>query len=147
MRKDYSAIRRELEGKLQKALDHLNTSYRKVLALDLPSEGEFDEELLEVWESFAARFSRTVDLFLTRYLRTRLLEEDPGFSGTLRDSLNQAEKLGIIQEAELWLQIRELRNLAAHEYLEEKLARFFFALKELTPNVLAIQSLFATEER
>lgn len=34
-----------------------------------------------------------------------------GFSGSLRDFVNQAEKLGYIENAETWMGIRELRNI------------------------------------
>ena len=103
-----------------------------------------NEEELETWESFSARFSRVSDIFITRYLRTRILEEDPGFIGTLRDFLLKAEKMGLIDDTNHWLVIRELCNLAAHEYVEEGLTRFFRALKESAPTLLGIAQHFKT---
>ena len=73
-----------------------------------------------------------------KYLRTLALEQDPAFNGTVRDVLNFAEKFGTIDSAELWMEIRELRNISAHEYLDEKLSAHFKRVRDLTPHVLAI---------
>ena len=101
-----------------------------------------DEEQLETWESFAARFGRVSDIFLTRYLRSRVLEEDPGFSGTLRDFLLKAEKMNLIDDTTKWLSIRELRNLSTHEYGEEGLTKFYRSLKENACHLFSIKDLF-----
>lgn len=125
--------------KLLKALLHLEYSFAKVQAL--PTDAiELDEERLETWESFTARFSRCVDLFLVRYLRARLLHEDPGFSGTLRDAVNQGEKLGLVDDARAWLTLRELRNIAAHEYSEQDLGAFYERLRQEAPRILALEA-------
>lgn len=128
--------------KLLKALDYLEYSYNKVLSLSTKVE-QLDPESLEIWESFAARFSRVSDIFLSRYLRTRVLLNDPGFAGTLRDFLNQAEKMGILERAEDWMGIRELRNITAHDYSEEDLGQFFHILRQEYPKLLAIRKLLA----
>lgn len=125
---------------MTKALDYLEYSYHKVLPLS-NKVSELDAESLEVWESFAARFSRVSDIFLTRYLCTCILLNDPGFNGTLRDFLNQAEKIGIIENADIWLGIRELRNITAYDYTEEDLGQFFQTLRRECPKLLAIRNL------
>ena len=122
--------------KLSKALDYLEYSYNKVLTLPIHVE-QLDPESLEVWESFAARFSRVSDLFLSRYLRTRVLINDPGFAGTLRDFLNQAEKMGIIEQSEMWMGIRELRNITAHDDSEEDLEQFFGTIKTRMSEIIS----------
>ncbi|MCH9644804.1 MAG: hypothetical protein K0U23_08125, partial [Gammaproteobacteria bacterium] len=83
--------------KLCKALDHLEYSYKKILKLPVDAN-KLDDEMLETWESFAARFSRVTDIFLTKYLRSYVLVNDPGFRGSLRDYVNQAEKTGLIDD-------------------------------------------------
>lgn len=126
------------EDKLRKALKHLEYSYNKILKL--PSHvATLDEEMLETWESFAARFARVCDIFLSRYIRTIVLLEDPGFSGTLRDFLNVAEKIGIVDDAKKWLSIRELRNITAHEYSDQDMSAFFETLKKNCPAILALK--------
>lgn len=110
--------------RLEKSLEYLLYSFQKVQLLTSNPE-EMDAESLETWEGFSARFSRTVEIFLTRYLKTRILLEDPGFRGTLRDLLNQAEKMEIIEDAQGWLKLRELRNITAHDYNDSDLAEYF----------------------
>ena len=77
------------------------------------------EEELEVLESFSSRFARYSDLILSRYLRFLAREKDPAFRGSAIDIINLGEKFGWIKDAAAWRRIRELRNLAAHEYESE----------------------------
>jgi hypothetical protein len=87
--------------KTLKSLDHLTYSFEKAQKMSPGPDLEDDE--LETWESFAARLSRSVDLFLTKYIRLRIKKEDPGFDGSLRDYCNLAEKLGLIESADSWM--------------------------------------------
>lgn len=123
--------------KLKKALTHLNYSYNKIRKL--PAEApSLDEESLETWESFAARFARVANIFITKYLRTRISIEDPGFEGSVRDILDRAEKLNLLDKADTWFEIRGLRNITAHEYTEEQLSQFFQQLRKYAPILLKI---------
>lgn len=125
------------QQKLLKALKHLDYSYNKIKLL--PADvSQLDEENLETWESFSARFSRVADIFLTRFLRAYVLTHDPGFEGTLRDFVNQGEKLGVLDDARAWMAIRELRNITSHDYSENDLTQFFIRLKTETPRLLGI---------
>lgn len=123
---------------LNKALDRLSYSYQKVKNLSLSTEA-LDDEALETWESFSARFARASDIFLSQYLRVAILVTDKGFQGTMRDFLNIGEKLGLIDDAEAWMNIRELRNLSAHEYTEEDLKIVFERLLQECPRLLSIR--------
>ncbi len=124
--------------KLLKALAHLEYSFNKIQKLPEDSS-TLDEESLEVWESFSARFSRVSDLFLTKYVRAMVLKNDPGFEGSLRDFVNQGEKLGIVDDAEVWMEIRSLRNISAHDYTEEELTEFFKKLRVYAPHLLQLK--------
>lgn len=137
---DYQAILTDVAGKLAKAIAHLEYSYNKIQTLSSPSSNA-DDEILETWESFAARFSRVSDIFVMKYLKTRILMEEPGFRGTTRDCLNLAEKLGLIHVATDWVTIRELRNIAAHEYNDDDLSAFYLKLKQLCPTLLSLNSV------
>ncbi|MBI5448276.1 MAG: hypothetical protein HY939_06075 [Gammaproteobacteria bacterium] len=128
----------EQKNKLLKAIQHLAYSYHKIIKLPT-HPNQLDEETLETWESFSARFGRVADVFLTRYLRTFVLLHDPGFNGSFRDFINQGEKLGVIDHADTWMAIRELRNISAHEYTDKDLAEFFKKLKLETPKLLALK--------
>ncbi len=130
----------EQKEKLLKAIRHLEYSYNKVV--NLPTEpDQLDEETLETWESFAARFCRVADVFLAKYVRAFVLLEDPGFHGSFRDTLHQAEKLNLINNTETWMAVRELRNISAHEYTDKDLAVFFHKLRAEAPKLIAIKNV------
>lgn len=124
-------------AKLKKSLRHLSYSYAKVQKLSA-AVAQMDDETLETWESFTARFSRTVDLFLTKYLRAVVLKEDPGFSGTIRDYADYGEKLGLIDSSDQWMEFRGFRNVIVHEYEDEDLQKNLEDLRRLAPIVLSI---------
>lgn len=126
--------------KLQKALKHLEYSLSKVNKLPVNVE-LLSEDQLETWESFSSRFSRCVDIFLTKYIRTVVLKNDPGFSGSLIDSVNQAEKMKLIDSADEWLSLRALRNMTAHEYTESDLAMYFDTIRSKAPVILKIKNI------
>lgn len=126
------AIQRE---EILSALEYLNYSWTKVQKLS-SDPAELDPETLETWESFAARFARVTDIFLTKYLRTRILQADPAFRGELRDFVNQAEKASLLSDANQWMEIRELRNKIAHEYTKSDLSQLFQDVLKTTPFVL-----------
>lgn len=135
-------IKAQITQQLHKALNYLSYSYNKVQ--QLPDEqAELDQESLETWESFAARFSRVADIFLAKYIRCCLLIDDPAYRGSFRDSMNRAEKLGLIDDVEHWMSIRAMRNLAVHEYAEENLSNYFQNLKHYTPALLGIKSILS----
>lgn len=126
--------------KLLKAFDHLEYSYR--LITDLPTDvPTLDNETLAKWESYTARFARVADFFMSRYLKTAILLQDPGFRGTLRDLLNMAEKMKLIDSTDNWLAIRELRNITVHEYSEDDLGAYFNRLRMEYPKLLAIKKV------
>lgn len=139
---NYDDLIIETGAKLLKALDHLEYSFNKIQ--NLPDDlTEMDDEIMETWESFLSRFSRVSDIFIMQYMRTRISVEEPGFRGATRDYLNKAEKLRLIKEAALWVTIRELRNVEAHEYNDEDLTEFYRKLKSLTPALLAIRNVIS----
>lgn len=120
---------------LRKALKHLETSFAKVTVLKTDVSKMTDDEL-ETWESFSSRFSRASDIFISKVLRGWALKRDPAFRGSLIDLLNEAEKNGVIDSANVWARIRELRNVAAHEYAEEDLSNLFDEIRKLAPKIL-----------
>ncbi|MBS0349949.1 MAG: nucleotidyltransferase substrate binding protein [Proteobacteria bacterium] len=135
---DYQNLLAVSRQKLLKAIRHLEYSYNKIKTLP-NNVSTLDDETLETWESFSARFARVAEIFLTRYLRSYVLAADPGFEGTLRDFVNQGEKLGLIDDARVWMGIRELRNISSHDYSETDLTHFFIRLKNEAPRLLSIR--------
>lgn len=129
----------QIRSSVEKALSHLEYSFKKVQ--NIPLTGSWSEEQLEVLESFSSRFARSSDLIVSRFLRFKALQLDPAFRGSVIDLLNLAEKHQLISSAKSWLRIRELRNVAAHEYEASDLARLFQELQQLTPIVLQVRTL------
>jgi len=126
--------------KLLKAIAHLEYSFNKIQSL--PDDiAILDEEQLETWESFSARVSRVTDIFIMKYIRTLILINDPGFSGSVRDMLDQAEKLHIIDECEFWLKMRGLRNVTVHDYKESDINQYFAEIKAACPRLIAIKTM------
>ena len=137
---DYEQPLAEHTESIKKALNYLKYSYKKIQSL-LMSLHNADPELLETWESFVARFARVTDIFMIKYIRVRILMDDPGFEGTFIDHLNRAEKLGLIHDTHQWREIRNLRNQATHEYSPQELEPYLLQIKALIPMVLEIEKI------
>ncbi len=127
-----------IKSKLTKAIIHLEYSALRTKNHTTDPASMSEQELAD-WESFTARFSRVAELFLQRYLRTKLLHLDPGFQGSFRDQLHAAHKFGLISEVDPWLVIREMRNRMAHEYEDARLEILFEEVRSRTPLLLAIR--------
>lgn len=130
-------LENQIREDLRRALAHFKYTHAKVQRIDLAAE--WDEETLETLESFSSRFARLSDLFIARYLRLKLRQSDPGYRGSLIDSLNLGEKLGLLDSARDWARIRELRNIAAHEYSADDYRRLYAELLRLSPYLLEIE--------
>lgn len=92
---------------------------------------------LDAFEALTGRYARTSDMILQKLFRglDALELED---QGTLLDTLNRAEKRGLIVSAADFREIRELRNEIAHEYAQENLRPLFDSILEHTPTLLEI---------
>lgn len=137
---DYQKLLEKHKDSLKKSLKYLKDSYAKIQPLPIHIK-EGDSETLEIWESYVARFARVSDIFVMKYLKTKISSENPAFRGTVRDLLNEAEKLNLIESAQQWLDIRDLRNRATHDYEESELEGYLEDIKRLTPLVLAIEKI------
>ena len=107
---------------LQKTKAVLDISFEKCKPISLTKE--LSEKNLESFEALTARFARYIDIASQKVLKTifLLLRENPG---AVIDQAALAEKLKIIPSAALFLELREMRNLIAHEYAEEDLRKLF----------------------
>jgi hypothetical protein len=106
----------------------LNKSVIKCQGIGLKDQYTFEEQ--ESFDSFTSKFARTSDIFIQKVLRTIwLLFHEPAIP--LIDLANRCEKEGIIPSADILVEIRDLRNQIAHEYLPE-------ALKAMLPEVFRL---------
>ncbi|MFZ4404105.1 MAG: nucleotidyltransferase substrate binding protein [Pseudobdellovibrionaceae bacterium] len=124
-------------GKIVKSLKYLEYSYNRTLKMPVKPVEMTDSEL-EAWDSFASRFARTSDIFLSKYIKAYLLTDDPAYEGGFHDQLNRAEKLGLLANVETWMDIRELRNATVHEYSDQDLEKIFEKFRKYTPLLLAL---------
>lgn len=91
--------------------------YSQPINVDWVRELESAPELAEQLEAFVSRFGRMQDTIADKLLPRWLLAlaETPG---SHIETLNRAEKLGVISDVEQWLEARKLRNRLIHEYIE-----------------------------
>ena len=125
--------------KIVKSIRYLEFTFSRVNNLSTNPELLTDEQL-ELWDSFAVRFARTSDLFLSKFLKAAAKRDDPAFDGTFRDTLNYCEKLKIIENVPKWLEIRELRNVTVHEYSDQDLNEIFKKLVKFTPELIDLSA-------
>ncbi len=125
--------------KIVKSLKYLEYSYQRTLTMPTNPKVMTDEQL-EAWDSFASRFARSSDVFLSKFVRAFILKDDPAFDGGFKDQLNRAEKLGLIENAITWMEIRELRNATVHEYSDEDLEKIFLKFRLFTPLLIALRT-------
>ena len=135
---DFQSLLNVTKSELLKAIDHLEVSCNKIKAKKIGLASKNVEDL-EVLEAMASRFARASDLFLSKYVRLSVMAGDPAFRGSLRDFLNQGEKLGLIEDANVWLAIRELRNKIANDYATAELKEIFAQIMSQTPHLISIR--------
>lgn len=68
-------------------------------------------------ESFGAKFGRMQDTIMDKLIPAFLACAGEN-TGPAIDNLSRLEKLDLIQDADAWLQMRQLRNRLVHEYME-----------------------------
>lgn len=77
-----------------------------------------DVELSERLQAFSARFARLQDTVMDKLL-PRLLAAAGEAIGSAIDTLNRADRLGLVERPEEWVALRQLRNRLVHEYMED----------------------------
>ena len=93
----------------------MERSYDRCKDIDLLSLSEDD---LEKLETLAARFSRSIDILINKFLRSLDIAELEDVSRKL-DIVIRAEKRGFVENYEELIELKNLRNELAHEYIEE----------------------------
>jgi hypothetical protein len=79
-----------------------------------------------------SKFNRTSDIFTQKVLRSVwLLIHEPYVP--FIDMINKSEKMLILRSADHMIEIRDLRNQIAHEYIPE-------AIRDLVPEVIELTS-------
>ena len=77
-----------------------------------------DPVLAERLDAFVSRFGRLQDTVGDKLLPA-LLSALAEPVGPAIDNLDKAEKLGLLESVDLWMEMRRLRNQMVHEYIED----------------------------
>jgi hypothetical protein len=107
---------------VRKECTHLSTTdqrlFGSLFTLEQATRLEEDPDLAERVEAFVGRFGRLQDTVGDKLLPLLLtaLGEKPSAA---IDNLDRAERLGLINSADEWMIIRNLRNQMVHEYIED----------------------------
>ena len=110
---------RQYRDKAKKALELYLHSARRVSSFDLNVLKTPED--LEPYDALAERFERAVEITLNPLLKSIELAETGASSETIRDKLNLAAKLNLIDDVDLWLEMRAVSNRIAHDYLPERI--------------------------
>ena len=101
---------------------HLGYSYGRLFTQSIDVDWvrglDDDPELAERLEAFVSRFGRMQDTIADKLLPRWLLALAET-TGSQIETLNRAERLGVLENVELWLEARKLRNRLVHEYMED----------------------------
>lgn len=121
----------------KKAKSHLVHSLRKIETWDFSKE--FDVEELETLEALTARFERLSDILVQKVLKT-IDTIDQEKNRTVRERLISAEKKELISNHNTFLEIRELRNIIAHDYNGEKLGEIVQNVRQYSKFLIQVLS-------
>jgi len=120
----------ELES-LDRAMEHLDYSYQRCMPL---TGSVLSDEELERFEALTSRFARVSDILVQKLFRI-IDQLDLDDAGTARDRINRAEKKGMIARANEFVEIRQLRNVIAHEYEPEAMQTIFASVLRHCPSL------------
>lgn len=99
-------------------LDTDSRLFSDVFTLEDAQKIEADPILAERLDAFVSRFGRLQDTVGDKLLPV-LLNALAEPTGAAIDNLDKAEKLGLIESADAWMEMRRLRNQMVHEYIED----------------------------
>ena len=106
---------------VQKEGSHLSYSWHRIFAHEIDNKWvqalDLQPEIAEQLEAFTSRFGRMQDTIADKLL-PRWLQAQAENTGSQIETLNRAERLGVINSVEQWLEARKLRNRLVHEYME-----------------------------
>lgn len=107
---------------VRKECQHLSTTDQRLFkSLFTPAQAtrlESDPDLAERVEAFVGRFGRLQDTVGDKLLPL-LLDALGEKTSAAIDNLDRAERLELLQSADEWMSMRNLRNQMVHEYVED----------------------------
>jgi hypothetical protein len=104
--------------RIQEALKHLSPLF----PVDEHTVQHFTENETLWLELLMHCFAKLQDLMGSQLINLFLLHTEEAINVdaiTMRDKLNKLEKLSVIENADLWISFRDIRNHTAHEYPDD----------------------------
>jgi predicted nucleotidyltransferase len=115
---------------LSLSLKRLLDSYERCVRIGIKET--YSDEEFEKFDVLTSRYARTTDLLISKVLRSLdVVEFIDG--GTIIDTVNRAEKRGIVNSVSQLRALKDLRNEISHEYQSENIGRFFKSVTESVP--------------
>ncbi|MBN2442410.1 MAG: hypothetical protein JXJ04_13735 [Spirochaetales bacterium] len=129
------ALIREHRESILNSIDILKKSYDKCNSIELKPELTFEES--ESFDALTSKFARTSDLYTQGLLKTvpLLLRENVY---TFIDRVNLGEKLGYVDNEDMIIRIRDLRNMIIHEYTKKDLHDIYGNVLGMTPALIGM---------
>lgn len=115
----------------RKNLKWFEKSLKKCKKIDIAKKSLDDlrESKVESLETLAGRFGRTVDILINRILLNLDLIEGED-TGRKLDIVIRAEKRGFVKDYNVLLELKDLRNELAHEYVDKEIRNKFIEIIE-----------------
>lgn len=95
-----------------------NGLFSQVIDVEWVERLEANPQNAEQLEAFVSRFGRMQDTMADK-LFPRWLIALAEIPGSQIETLNRAERLGVLTSTERWLEVRNLRNRLVHEYMTD----------------------------
>jgi len=106
----------------RKELQHLRITDERLFSSPFDARRaaslDSDVELSERVDAFVARFGRLQDTLGDKLLPAWLAAHGEK-TATFIENLDRAEQLGLVEDAQAWIDMRRLRNQMIHEYVED----------------------------
>lgn len=127
-------LKENLEA-MDSAMSWLTRSYG--ICNQIGIKTDYTDEEYDAFETLTSRYARAIDLIVRKVLRTIdiILFEQPG---TLIDTVNRAERRGLIDNVSELRTMTDLRNEIAHDYIKAELVETFENTLNHTPKLIAL---------
>lgn len=115
---------------LQAAVNTLQLSVFKCQDIGIKESYTFEE--LESFDSLTSKFNRTSDIITQKVIRSVWMLLHEPFAPFI-DMMNHCEKMDMLRSADQMIEIRDLRNQIAYEYLPD-------AIRDLVPQAIELSA-------
>jgi hypothetical protein len=106
----------------QKECVHLQATnqrlFEDLFTIERAEQLDIDQDLSERLDAFVSRFGRLQDTVGDKLIPALLAAMGERPSSVI-DNLDKAEKFSLIASADIWMEMRKLRNQMVHEYIED----------------------------